>query len=100
MKIYMIAYRLIDDATRGKEEQLHGAIKALTGYWTNPIQSVWLVASGDIAADEISKRLRGVLGLSEDNKSGAVLFVCELSKDYSGWLYRGTWDWLADSWKA
>jgi len=96
MKIYLVAYRVPKDAPSETSAEITGAIKALTGYWSNPMPQVWLVGTSDLSAKEISERLQGVLGLAEGTKSKAHILVTRFDQEHQGWLPKATWEWVTE----
>ena len=95
MRIYLITYLLQGDSEKTKEDQLHGAIKALRGSWSNPLPLVWLVATDELTAEDISKRLGDIVGI-EEKGSPDLLLVVRFDSEHQGWLPTNTWDWVTD----
>ena len=93
MRIYLITYLLRGDSQKTKEDQLHGAIKALSGSWSNPLPLVWLVATDQLGAKDIAQRLADIVGIEEE-ESPDLLLVTRFDTEYYGRLPRSTWDWV------
>ena len=85
MKIYAICYDL---KTPGRDYgQLHEAIKALGDGWWHYLDSTWLVRTS-MSANQIWEHLRPTIDAND------YLLVIGVTREFSGWLPKGAWDWL------
>lgn len=67
---------------------LYDAIRAI-GDNNHPLESVWLVVSGDLNVSEITTQLKQFM----DGKD--LVFVLDITKSsVQGWLPKSSWEWL------
>ena len=84
--VYLISYDL--NKTGQDYKVLYDTIKNLgNNIWMHPLDSTWLIKS-NLTAKQIYDKLKPII---DDND---LLFISEITKNYSGWLQTDLWDYL------
>lgn len=70
-------------------EQVHKAIKSLTGTWCKPTESCFIVAGYGATASAVFDAVKPFI-----DKGDRVLTLDITGDTHSGWLSQEQWDWI------
>lgn len=91
MKYFLISYDLHSlGMTEQNYSDLYDEIKSLGVEWKHPMESTWIVLTGDdITPVQIRERLKKHI------KNNDLLFIVNVTtQEYAGWLASSFWDWF------